>query len=77
MTWRVVELNGTARVVVTSGTVRTVQMAEDVHAAWDRLEVPARRAVIRALMGVSVTRVADRTRAARTDPARVLIVWKA
>lgn len=50
--------------------------AEDVRAAWDGLEVAARRDVIRALMDVSVARAPDRTRASRTDPARVIIGWK-
>lgn len=51
--------------------------AETLRDGWDYdLEVPARRAIIRALMDVSVARAADRTKAARTDPDRVTIEWK-
>ena len=49
--------------------------ADDTRAEWDGIEVPARRAVIRALMTVQVDRAADRSRAARTDPDRVTIKW--
>lgn len=55
--------------------LRDLLAADTVRTGWGHLEVPARRAVIRALMNVSVARAADRTRAARTDPERVLIDW--
>lgn len=48
----------------------------NVRAAWDSLEVPRRRDVIRALMTVTVARAADQGRAARTDPDRVIVEWR-
>lgn len=56
--------------------LRELLAAENVRAAWDALDIPARRTVIRALMDVSVARAPDQGRAARTDPARVIIEWK-
>lgn len=50
--------------------------AADMRAAWDTFSIPARRDVVRVLMDVSVARAADRTRAARTEPGRVIIGWK-
>lgn len=50
--------------------------ADNVRGAWDGLEVAAQRDVIRALMDVRVAKAPDRTRAARTDPGRVLIAWR-
>lgn len=55
--------------------LRDLLRAPDVRAAWDALGIPARRAVIRALMRVSVARAPDRSRAAWTDPERVLVDW--
>lgn len=49
--------------------------AANVRAAWATLDIPARRAVIGALMDVRVARAADRSYAARRDSARVLIEW--
>lgn len=56
--------------------LRELLAAETLRAGWDYLEIPARRAIIRGLMDVSVTRAADRTRAARVDRARVIVEWK-
>lgn len=56
--------------------LRELLTAGNLRAGWDHLEVAARRAIIRALMGITVAKAADRTRAARTDPARVTIGWK-
>lgn len=50
--------------------------AADVRAGWDHLNIPSRRDAIRALMGVRVARAENQTRAARTDPGRVLIEWR-
>jgi site-specific DNA recombinase len=50
--------------------------AGDVRAAWEALGIPARRAVIKALMVVKVARPEDLTRVARTDPGRVIIEWR-
>jgi DNA invertase Pin-like site-specific DNA recombinase len=55
--------------------LRELLGAENVRAGWDHLDIPARRAVIRALMTVSVAKAADRTRASRTEPGRVIIGW--
>ena len=55
--------------------LRDLLTAGNLRAGWDHLEVAARRAVIRALMTVTVARAADRTKAARTDPARVTVGW--
>jgi site-specific DNA recombinase len=56
--------------------LRDLLAAGNVRAAWDTaLDVPARRAVITALMNVRVARAADRSYAARRDPARVIIDW--
>ncbi len=55
--------------------LRGLLAADDVRGAWDHLDIPARRAVIRALAGVSVAKAESRTRAARTDPGRVIISW--
>lgn len=56
--------------------LRDLLTTDDVRAGWDILTIPARRAIIRALMDVTVARPAARTKAARTDPARVTIEWK-
>jgi hypothetical protein len=56
--------------------LRGLLAAGDVRAGWDRLNIPSRRDIIRALMGVSVARAENQTRAARTDPGRVIIDWK-
>lgn len=56
--------------------LRELLAAENLRAGWDHLDVAARRAVIRSLMDVTVARAADRTRASRTDPARVIVEWK-
>ena len=56
--------------------LRGLLAADDVRAGWDRLNIPSRRDIIRALMGVSVARAESQARAARTDPGRVIIEWK-
>ncbi len=55
--------------------LRELLTAQNVRAGWDHLGVTARRAVIRALMTVTVAKAPDLTRASRTDPARVTIGW--
>lgn len=55
--------------------LRELLTADSVRAGWDHLDIPARRAVIRALMGVKVARAENRKKAARTDPGRVIIEW--
>jgi DNA invertase Pin-like site-specific DNA recombinase len=50
--------------------------AADVRAAWDARSLAVRRDTVRALMDVTVARAAAPVRAARTDPARVIIAWK-
>jgi site-specific DNA recombinase len=55
--------------------LRELLTAGNARAGWDHLDVPARRAVIRALMTISVARAGNQARAARTDPGRVLIGW--
>ena len=56
--------------------LRELLTAADTRAGWDHLNIPSRRDVIRALMGVKVARAENQTRAARTDPGRVLIDWR-
>lgn len=48
----------------------------DVRARWNQLSIPARKEVIRLLMGIRITRAPRRGSVVYFQPERVLIEWK-